>query len=151
MKPRSAQPADLPGLARIHAAAFAAPWTAHDIEVLSAEPGVLALVAEDGPVRGFILARMAGEEAEILTLAVDPDMRRRGAGRALVLAAAAQTRLLGAGALFLEVAQDNPAALALYAGLGFEAAGRRTNYYARPDGGRIDALILRRALNSGKA
>jgi ribosomal-protein-alanine N-acetyltransferase len=58
-----------------------------------------------------------------------------------VAGAAAQ----GATRLFLEVADDNAAALALYARAGFSEAGRRPGYYARPDGGRQDALIL--ALN----
>jgi ribosomal-protein-alanine N-acetyltransferase len=49
--------------------------------------------------------------------------------------------------LFLEVADDNPAALALYEGSGFEQAGRRRAYYARPDARRADALVLRRPLN----
>ncbi len=44
--------------------------------------------------------------------------------------------------LFLEVASDNDAAVALYKGLGFAAAGRRKGYYQRPGGKSADALIL---------
>ncbi|MDP3371055.1 MAG: ribosomal-protein-alanine acetyltransferase, partial [Brevundimonas sp.] len=51
----------------------------------------------------------------------------------------------GATRLFLEVAEDNMAALALYAGAGFVEAGRRPGYYARPHGRPRDALVL--ALN----
>lgn len=91
---------------------------------------------------GFVLARAAADEAEILTLAVVPAWRRRGLGAALLAAAQRRAASLGAAQLFLEVAADNDAARALYAGAGFEAVGLRRGYYA---GGR-DALVLRRAL-----
>ena len=52
---------------------------------------------------------------------------------------------LGAERMFLEVAEGNAAARALYARTGFAGAGRRRGYYARADGSREDALIL--ALN----
>ena len=48
---------------------------------------------------------------------------------------------MGAASLFLEVGADNPAALALYAGLGFTRVGMRKAYY---NGG--DALVLRLSL-----
>jgi len=54
----------------------------------------------------------------------------------------------GAGAVFLEVAEDNPAARRLYAGLGFEEVGRRRGYYPRAGTRAVDALVLRRALNT---
>ena len=91
-------------------------------------PGVFALSSQDG----FVLARAAGGEAEILTLAVAPAARGQGLGRALLQAAAAHAATLGAQSMFLEVGADNPAALALYAGLGFVRAGQRKAYYAAP-------------------
>lgn len=128
-------------LADLHAAAFAAPWDAAAFETLLGQAGVFAIDAS----QGFILIRSVADEAEILTLAVAPAARRQGLGARLVRDGAAAAAARGAARLFLEVADDNVAALALYAGAGFVEAGRRPGYYARPEGGRQDALIL--ALN----
>lgn len=128
-------------LAVIHAAAFPAPWDAAAFEALLEQAGVFVLEAPDG----FILLRAVADEAEILTLAVRPAARRAGLGAGLVEQGAAAAAARGATRLFLEVADDNAPALALYARAGFAEAGRRPAYYARPDGGRQDALIL--ALN----
>ena len=122
------------GLAALHATSFPDPWDAAAIAALLATPGTFAFVHVDG----FVLARAAGGEAEILTLAVAPTARGKGLGRGLLQAAIKQARSLGAEILFLEVGADNPAALALYARLGFVKAGMRRGYYQ----GR-DALVLR--------
>lgn len=128
-------------LAAVHAEAFASPWDASAFEGLLGQAGVLALEAPDG----FILLRVVADEAEILTLAVRPTARRHGLGADLVSRGAAAMAARGATRLFLEVADDNTAAHALYTRAGFTEAGRRPGYYARLDGGRRDALIL--ALN----
>ena len=146
---RAATPADAEALARAHASAFDASWTAPDIAALMSASGSFAILSEtDGEATGFVLGRALAGEAEILTLAVAPGARRSGLGRALVEALAKEAAALGAKALFLEVAADNAAALALYDRAGFERAGVRRAYYARPGGPRMDALILRRRLNS---
>ena len=128
-------------LAALHAAAFAEPWDAGAFEALLAQAGVFAVEAADG----FILMRAVADEAEILTLAVRPQARRRGLGGRLVGEGAVEAAARGAVRLFLEAASDNAAALALYARAGFTEAGRRPGYYACPDGTRRDALLL--ALN----
>lgn len=125
-------------LARIHAAAFSAPWDAAALADMLEQAGVFAIEAPDG----FILLRTVADEAEILTLAVHPEARRRGLGARLVREGGTAAAARGATRLFLEVADDNTAALALYARAGFTEAGRRPGYYARPDGHRQDALIL---------
>jgi ribosomal-protein-alanine N-acetyltransferase len=125
-------------LAAIHAEAFDAPWDAASLAALLASPGVFAVAEEDG----FILIRVVADEAEILTLAVRPAARRSGLGGRLVQAAVVRAAALGAERLFLEVAEDNVAARALYARTGFVEAGRRRGYYARADGSREDALVL---------
>ena len=117
-------------LAGIHAAAFSAPWDAASLADLLAQAGVFAIEVPEG---------------FILTLAVRPEARRRGLGARLVREGGTAAAARGAARLFLEVADDNAAALALYARAGFSEAGRRPGYYARPDGGRQDALIM--ALN----
>ena len=130
-------------LAGIHAEAFDAPWSASEFADLTAQSGVRALC---GAADGFVLLRIVADEAEILTLAVRPSARRAGLGRALVEAAALEAARSGARSLFLEVAQDNAAAAALYRGAGFVEAGRRPGYYRRGDAPPADALILVRNL-----
>jgi ribosomal-protein-alanine N-acetyltransferase len=131
-------PADPALLARLHAQAFAAPWSEAEFADLLKQAGVLAVVESDG----FILIRVVLDEAEILTLAVRPDARRAGLGGRLTGQGALAAAADGAVRLFLEVAEDNTAARALYDRAGFRQIGRRKAYYAAPDGGRTDALVL---------
>lgn len=128
-------------LAALHAEAFDMPWDAAAFSALLDQAGVFAVEEADG----FILMRAVADEAEILTLAVRPVARRRGLGGRLVGQGAAAAAARGAARLFLEVADDNTAARALYVRAGFVEAGRRPGYYARADGSRWDALLL--ALN----
>jgi ribosomal-protein-alanine N-acetyltransferase len=149
MSLRFASPAEAEQLAGVHACAFDRPWPPADIERLMQIMGGFAIAAEaeDGSIMGFVLARTIADEAEILTLAVRPEARRRGLGRALVEAAAAEAGRRGVGSLFLEVADDNPAAIGLYQGARFVRVGLRKAYYARPGARPADALVLRRPLN----
>jgi len=140
-KLREAGAADAPALAALHAAAFppGEAWGPDAIALMLAMPGAFGLWREE---EGFVLARAAAGEAEILTLAVAPAARRQGLGAALLAGAMAAALARGAAAMFLEVAEGNAAARALYRGLGFTEVGRRRRYY--PDGS--DALVLRREL-----
>jgi ribosomal-protein-alanine N-acetyltransferase len=145
---RPATRADAEGLAHVHAGAFDTPWSAGDILRFAEDPGGFALAVEaEAELAGFIVCRVVAGEAEILTLAVRPEYRRRGVARDLVNAAAALA-VRTAAAMFLEVAEDNAAALALYAQAGFSRVGRRPGYYARPGAPAVDAVVMRRALNS---
>ncbi|WP_323767188.1 GNAT family N-acetyltransferase [Marinovum sp.] len=131
-------------LAALHGAAFAPArgWSAAEFEGFLADPACL-LATRPG---GFALARVTLDEAELLTIATDPGRRRKGTARSLLAELLAKLVARGAETLFLEVAEDNAAARALYAAAGFAQAGRRRRYYPRPDGPPADALILRRAL-----
>lgn len=142
---RQARVVDAPLLARIHAAGFDEPWPTEAVASLLNSAGVVGLITLEES--GFILARIAADEAEVLTLAVTPEARRHGRARALLEAAAREVAAAGARTLFLEVGTENSAALALYLSAGFEAVGRRAGYYRRGPMG-DDAVILRRALNS---
>ncbi len=144
---RNASSADLDTLARLHRACFAESWSAQEFARLLAIPGTFALLAGEGT--GFVLARVAADEAEILSLGVSPESRHRGLGRALVGAAAERAFGHGAHTLFLEVSVNNGNARALYASLGFAEAGRRRAYYNEA-GQMADALTLRSPLPLGK-
>jgi len=127
-------------LAALHARCFVAPqpWTEAEIAGLLWSSGcVLQTTA-----RGFLLGRIAGGEAELLTLAVDPAARRTGQGGELVRLFLATCIVEGAEVAFLEVASDNAGALALYRKTGWTQAGKRRDYYAPG----VDAVVMRHAL-----
>ncbi|MBI4184038.1 MAG: ribosomal protein S18-alanine N-acetyltransferase [Proteobacteria bacterium] len=143
---RPAGHGDATTLAALHGACFAEAWSVADFAALLALPGASALIAEGGgEAVGFVLVRAVGGECEILSMGVRPADRRRGLGARLLDRALAEAARAGAGVVFLEVAIDNIAALALYRRAGFREVGRRSRYY-RPTGtGRpaADALVLR--------
>lgn len=127
-------------LADIHAACFPArPWAAAELEALASEAGA---VLQSHESKGFALARMTLDEAELLTIAVLPEAQGQGIGGALLEALVAQLQARDVAQLFLEVAEDNAAARTLYARASFEEIGRRKGYYARAGAPAVDALVL---------
>ena len=143
---RAATVNDAPDLARIHGASFDAPWDADSFRGLLENTGAFALTGRNAAatdLQAFILVQVAADESEILTIATVPAARRSGLARALIGEAAAEAALRQAKAMFLEVAQDNVAALALYRGCGFAVQGRRRAYYVRSGAAAVDALMLR--------
>lgn len=142
---------DLDVASALHRAAFAPlgerAWTRQDMAELCASPGVSGvLLLSDGKEIGIALCRVAADEAELLTMAVDPGHRRRGAGRALLEAVIDCTRIAGAASLFLEVGADNAVACSLYGQKDFRVVGRRAGYYQRGKAPNADALVMRLAL-----
>lgn len=131
-------------MAALHARAMTVPrpWTATEIRGLLDTAGVFAV----GDDAGFALGRVVLDEAELLTIAVDPERRRQGLGRRWLAAFEAEARSRGAALSHLEVAAGNATALGLYESAGYERAGRRKGYYAAPDGTRDDAILLRKPL-----
>ena len=142
---RAAYAADASALAAIHAACFAKGWDAAEIGQFLGVPGCLALVASASPAQapqGFLIVRSAGDEAELLTLAVDPACRRLGLASALLAVATRALRGAGSKRLFLEVDQGNSAARGLYQSLGAVAVGRRPRYYEHGADADIFSLAL---------
>jgi ribosomal-protein-alanine N-acetyltransferase len=137
--------ADIDLMAAVHASAFAGSdaWSRDVFSLQLALPNVFGLLHPSG---GLILARVAADEAEILTLAVDPAVRRGGIGAALLREAATLAATMGARAIFLEVSVTNIAARHLYVTAGFIQAGRRPRYYSDNS----DALVLRLDLGEGR-
>lgn len=132
-------------LGQLHARAFAKPWSAAEVAKLMENAAVFAILARKSEPQGFAMAWAAAGDAELLTLAVVPEARRKGVGASLVGAASAAALVRGAASMHLEVAEDNTAARALYGKLGYEEAGRRHAYYAG-EGGFVDAIVMRRML-----
>jgi ribosomal-protein-alanine N-acetyltransferase len=142
---------DLGRAARLHRDAFEPmgerPWTRQDIaELLAARSAGGLLLQIDGEDAGMVLWRVTADEAELLTIAVQADCRRRGVARALLQAVIERARQAAARMIFLEVGVDNAGARSLYSQAGFEEVGRRAGYYTRPTGF-ADALVLRLVLN----
>ncbi|MDR3462553.1 MAG: ribosomal protein S18-alanine N-acetyltransferase [Beijerinckiaceae bacterium] len=135
--------------AAIHAACFAFPWTANDIEALLAAPSTFgdgAFGAKANDLQGFILSRRAADEAEVLTIAVSPRKRGQGIASRLLEANLSLLATKGVKSLFLEVEAENQAALALYAHFGFETVGERKSYYRKAGGETALAYIMRRPI-----
>ncbi|MEM9048635.1 MAG: GNAT family N-acetyltransferase [Pseudomonadota bacterium] len=127
-------------MAALHARCFDAappPWSAAAFAATLAAPGGFALIDDDA----FLIGRAIGPDAELLTLAVAPECRRRGLARDLLERFHARAHARGAQAAFLEVAASNQPARALYTGAGYTQTGMRPGYFAG-----ADALVLRKAL-----
>jgi ribosomal-protein-alanine N-acetyltransferase len=140
--PEAPDPA--PDLARLHARCFTTPrpWSAAELRAFLQDPLCLALIEP----QGFLIGRAVADEAELLTLAVDPDARRQGVARRLMAGFLAQARARGATSVFLEVAADNAPAIALYLASGFSRVACRRGYYRASEGPAVDALIMAQTL-----
>ncbi len=134
-------------MARLHAMCFAVPrpWSKDEFGALLACSHVFAA----GNRHGFALGRAIAGEAELLTLAIAPEHRRRGLGRHLLASFEREARRRGARSAFLEVSADNIPAIALYAAAGYREAGRRSGYYRHGNSIAIDAILMRRILPAG--
>jgi [ribosomal protein S18]-alanine N-acetyltransferase len=144
-----ARPVDATPLAEIHATGFERGWDTVEFERLLADRLILAHLARPGgkgAPTGFAMSRLVVDEAEILSVAVAPSARR--AGLATTLLRHHLGRLVAAGGrkVFLEVAEDNVAALRLYQRHGFSEIARRKAYYARAKGPPATAIVMERVL-----
>ncbi len=130
-------------MARIHAAAFPnrRVWGVDEFAGLIQDTRVTLAHRP----HGFALARTVVGEAEVLTVAVDPTHQGQGIGAAVMAALLAQTPAQTA---FLEVADNNLAAIALYQRCGFATVGHRRAYYTELDGTQRDALVMRLNLST---
>jgi ribosomal-protein-alanine N-acetyltransferase len=131
-------------LAATHALAFTdtRSWSADEFRSLLGDPSVFLT----GNAEAFAIGRVVLDEAEILTLATHPDLRRQGRARVVLEEFTNEAAKCGAVTAFLEVAADNIPAISLYLGAGFTEIARRSGYYRKTDGSTVDAVILRRAI-----
>jgi ribosomal-protein-alanine N-acetyltransferase len=133
---------DAAAIAALHAQSFQRGWSEDEVESLLIERNVIGHRALAGKkLAGFILSRLAADEAEILSVAVDRAFQGRGLGRRLLMLHLGRLAGYGVRTVFLEVDQNNDPAGKLYARAGFREVSQRPNYY-----GNATALILRRDL-----
>jgi ribosomal-protein-alanine N-acetyltransferase len=137
--------ADAPAVATLHGHSFARGWDAPEVARMLAEANVVgdALRNGSGHLIGFALSRLAAEEAELLTIAVEARQRGRGHARLLLDRHLQALARRGVGQVFLEVEDGNEPALKLYRRRGFRQVGERPGYYPLPGGGRARALVMR--------
>lgn len=133
-------------VAHLEAACFHDPWSLNAITSEVSNPLSLWLAALDGErVVGYIGSQSVIDQADIMNIAVDPDYRRRGVARRLIVALETRLKQRGVEGLLLEVRVSNEPARMLYEQLGFAVVGRRPGYYSRP---KEDALIMRKELDT---
>ncbi|MBY6056293.1 GNAT family N-acetyltransferase [Leisingera daeponensis] len=131
-------------MAATHAAGFSQSrsWSALEFAALLDSPLIFAA----GDARCFALVRVIADEAELLTIVTDPAHQRQGLARACMAAWESLARARGAAEVFLEVAEDNAPAQALYRDCGFAECGRRSGYYRREGANPADAILMRKSL-----
>lgn len=140
------EPSDARAMAKLHAQGFFRGWPSSDFEAYLTDPhttpGYVAIDARRN-LSGFAMLRLAGDESELLTIAVDPHKRGKKIGRALLAAAFADLAMSPVKTMFLEVDETNAPAIKLYRAFGFADIGTRKGYYPKPDGSAATALVMR--------
>jgi ribosomal-protein-alanine N-acetyltransferase len=139
---------DAPRLSELHRASFHRGWGKGEFEDMLAASSVLAHRLLSGrQVVGFIISRIAADEAEILSVAIASNQRGRGLSRNLV--GQHLGYLLGHGVqrVFLEVEENNMPAVKLYQRAGFRVVGKREQYYSDASGAKLNALVMQRDLS----
>lgn len=136
-------------IAALHAQLFNPAWNEASVKSLLEHPASTSLIAQAGQPRalaGFVIGQLVADEGEILSIGVVPAWQRLGIGKRLVEGLARAAKRAEAKRLFLEVAEDNAGAIAMYRQIGFVENGRRKAYYARTGAPAVDALMLVLAL-----
>lgn len=112
-------------------------------EFFAGDRHILVARTGDGGLLGVITVQLVGDTADLYRVAVASGSRRVGAATELINSSIDEVRRRGAEQMILEVAEDNHAAIALYAKLVFFEINRRANYY----GEGADAIIMSKDLN----
>jgi len=140
--------ADVGRLAQLHRASFHRGWGAGEFEqILIDRNSLIHRLCQNRRILGFAVSRVAADEAEILSVAIDPRHRGRGLSRSLLLTHLGHLAGRGVARVFLEVEENNQPARRLYERAGFGVVGRRERYYRDPAGQALNALVMRRDLS----
>jgi [ribosomal protein S18]-alanine N-acetyltransferase len=143
-----AGPRDAARLAQLHGASFHRGWGEGEFEAMLTERNTLVHRLRLGrKVIGFAVSRLAADEAEILSIAIDASQRGRGLSRNLLLTHMGHLAGRGVRRIFLEVEENNQPARRLYESAGFAVVGIRERYYQQPGGEQLNALLMRRDLS----
>lgn len=138
---------DAAAISRLHSASFARGWSESEVEAMLSDASVLAEVARKGrTVEGFIITRIAVDEADLLSIAFAPRRRRTGGATGLLRHHLGRLAAMGVRRVVLEVDEINTPARGLYEKFGFEPVGTRPAYYPRRDGTRGMAQVMARSL-----
>jgi len=144
---RQAFAQDASTLAKIHEECFPNYWDSNAFTNFFGIDHTRAVLVEAGPAgavqwAGMMVYRVVHEQADIITIAVRPDWRRKGLARDLMQVAMTHAKKLGAVGMFLDVEEGNIPAWRLYETLGFRQINRRKDYYKQKDGSFTDALVM---------
>lgn len=126
-------------VANIEKVCFASPWTEEGIAEELENPLAHFLVAVGEEVMGYIGVHEICGEGSITNVAVLPNFRCNGIGKALVSAAINGAKERNCEFITLEVRKSNFPAISLYSSLGFEQVGLRKNFYSSPT---EDAVLM---------
>lgn len=139
---------DAPRFSQLHRASFHRGWGTDEFEQILIERNALAHRLQlGGTTIGFIVSRIAADEAEILSVAVANKYRGRGLSRDLLRTHLGHLAGHGLKTVFLEVKDNNRPARALYERAGFRVVGRRERYYKDSSGQHLNAVVMRRDLS----
>lgn len=137
---------EIPVIAELEKACFSKPWSEESIRSSFNSPSCGFYTAKLENIVGYIGISIAADEGYILNVAVFPEHRGNGIGRALVNFLIDKYKE-SMSFLTLEVRPSNTAAVNLYSSLGFEKVGERPSYYSNPT---ENALLLTKYFNSDK-
>ena len=130
----------VPAVSKLENACFSTPWSEKSIrEEMNNEWAFWLTAMEGESLLGYIGIQFGLDGGDIMTIATEPELRGKGIGKKLVLAAVEQLQEKHLGYLTLEVRPSNSPAIALYESLGFREVGRRKKYYRDPV---EDALLM---------
>ena len=119
-------------VAEIEQISFSDPWSVESLELMLGEQAMGLVALEDGRLLGYVGMMCVLDEGQIINVATHPDSRRRGVGRALMIAIEQSAKERGIVFLSLEVRESNAAARLLYSSLGWVGRGIRKNFYSKP-------------------
>src|SRR3954451_17919876 len=135
-------------LAELHSASFHRGWGESEFENMLTERNTLVHRLRVGrKTIGFAVSRLAADESEILSIALDAGYRGRGLSHNLLLTHLGHLVGHGARSSFLEVEENNQPARRLYERAGYAVVGRRERYYQQAGGEQLNALLMRRDLS----
>ena len=134
---------DLGKIAELEKVCFSDPWSVEEFESSFSLPFFQGVLVEDeGKIVAYACAVVVFEDGDIANVAVSPQYRKQGLGKAMLVELEAQAKAKGCERLFLEVREFNSPAIGLYSGFGFEKISLRKHYY--PDG--ENAIVMQKTL-----